>query len=309
MKPWIDPSGTGAGRTGAPAGFSFVELLVASAILGITIIVAVVAFSTLTTSPGRGIGEVDVQLPAAVMMSHYGISNPVVAVPHAPAYGELLRAEAMRDLLHNDLGHAVAVYCLARSNTTSFRPGAIALGTGFDPRRVVRPAEFRALLGGGGSGFTDYTGPATGLPNTSLFIFEATNTPATGRIRAIYEMDVTEAINPPGLYASVRRYTGSALTAFYHVFYVSTNTNNFANNFMPPAVFFDRQITTNGTTADRFRRAQNMPFYFLWWPDPATERFRETNTLMPDPGQPRRDYHQMADRTSFFFVIPAFPPL
>lgn len=290
-------------------GFSFVELLVAAAILALTITVAAIAFSAITTSNGRGVGEIDVQLPAGTTLNFYGLTNSVVAVPLAPALGEVLRSEAMRDLLHEDLGRAVATYCLARTNITTFRPGTITVGPAFDGKSVVTPGQFRASLGAAGNQFVDYQGAASNAPSTSLFILQATTNAAVANVRAVYEMDVVPAVEPVGQYVSVRRYAAGALSAFYHAFYEGTN----ANNFLPPVVFFDRSIvaSTGNQAIDRFHQAREMPFYFVWWPDPATTRFWETNAAMPAPAtnQPRAGYSQMADRTSYFFVIPAFPAL
>jgi len=97
------------------------------------------------------------------------------------------------------------------------------------------------------------------------------------------------------------------LTDYYHVFYPGQ-----ANNFSPLAVFFSKaSLGSSGTPAiDRYRQAADRPFYFVWWPDPARKNLASgyapeslTNT------NPRWDYSGMAGATSFFFVIPAFPPL
>ena len=292
-------------RVSSEQAFSFVELLVASAIVAITVTVAVIAFGAIHTGGNRGGTSLDVSLPAGVLANFYGLGGTEVNVSSAPDFGEIARAEGMRDTLHEDLKRAVAVFCLARSGRSTVRPETINLATNFSPQATVRPSDFRALLGAGAVTFTDYQGAATNLANTSLFILQASTNSAVANVRAIYEMDMVSATDPAGIYASVRRYEGSRLTSFYHVFYEGTN----ANSFVPPVVFFDRSIlaATGNPTVDSLRQAANMPFYFCWWPDPATARFWELQT--PATNSPRNIYTQMAGRTSFFFVIPAFPAL
>lgn len=298
-------------RAPAPrnAGFSFVELLMASAIFAITITVAVIAYSTIASGGRRTSGSVAVTLPSGYAVNFYGITNSVVSVSQTPAYGELSRAEGMRNLLENDLARSVAVFCLARNPISTVRPSSIALGVGFDPKTNASPAGFRTLLGSGASTFTDYAGAATTLTNTSLFLLGPSANAANANVIAVYESDFVRTTSPPGTYATVRRYQGATLTYYYHVFFVGTNTHN----FFPPVAYFDRtNAPATGTNAiDRNRQAATMPFYFLWWPDPSVPRLSETNVSMPASAtnQPRAGYSQMADRTSFFYVIPAYPSL
>jgi prepilin-type N-terminal cleavage/methylation domain-containing protein len=290
-------------------GFTFVEMLVAVAIFAITITTGVIAYQSISSQAEWTGGSIDVTLPSGVSANFYGLTNNIVAVNMAPSMGEVLRAESMRELLYEDLSSSIAAFCLARNGINDFRPSTIAVGAGFDPRTNITPAQFRALLGAGGDAFTDYNGAATNLTNTTLFVLEATTNAATTRVRAIYEADFNRAVSPQGIYASVRRYVQGTLTTYYHVFYSGTNTHN----FLPPVAYFDRSIRpTTGTNAiDRYLQAANMPFYFLWWPDPSNRRFYQTISTnnMPTGLEPRAGYWQMADRSSYFFVIPALPAL
>ncbi len=290
-------------------GFTFVEMLVAVAIFAITITAGVIAYQSISSQAEWTGGAIDVTLPSGVSSSFYGLTNNVIAVNMAPNLGEVLRAESMRELLYEDLNSSIAAFCLARNGISTFRPSTITVGVGFDPRTNASPAGFRSLLGANGDDFTDYNGAATNLTNTTLFILEATTNAATTRVRAIYEADFSRAVSPAGTYASVRRYVQGTLTTFYHVFYPGTNTHN----FLPPVVYFDRSIRpTSGTNAvDRYLQAANMPFYYLWWPDPSSRRFWQTISTNGTPTglQPRAGYWNMADRSSYFFVIPALPAL
>ena len=105
----------------------------------------------------------------------------------------------------------------------------------------------------------------------------------------------------------MRRYEGTTLTDYYHVFYAGDT-----NVFRPLAVFFDRAaLATGSASADTYRHAANRPFYFLWWPDPtvATLADRMPFESFASLYEPRVAYYQMSGKTSFFFVVPAFPAL
>ncbi|MEX1117580.1 MAG: prepilin-type N-terminal cleavage/methylation domain-containing protein, partial [Terrimicrobiaceae bacterium] len=186
-------------------GFTFVEILVAVAIFAITITVGVIAYQSISSQAEWTGGAIDVTLPAGVNANYYGLTNNIISVNQSPSLGEVFRAESMRELLYEDLNASIAAFCLARNGLNTARPSTINVGVGFDPRTNMTPAAFRALLGANGDDFTDYTGAATNLTNTSLFILEATTNAATTRIRAIYEADFTPAVTPAGTYASVRR--------------------------------------------------------------------------------------------------------
>jgi hypothetical protein len=61
-------------------------------------------------------------------------------------------------------------------------------------------------------------------------------------------------------------------------------------------------------TIERFKRAAERPFYFIWWPDPAARHLGPVaNTFASS--DPRQAYNQMAGRTSFMFTTPMFPAL
>jgi hypothetical protein len=86
------------------------------------------------------------------------------------------------------------------------------------------------------------------------------------------------------------------------------------NNFSPLAVFFEKSsLGASGTNAvDRYRQAEERPFYFVWWPDPS--RANLASDYQPPEAQtndasPRFNTSGMAGATSLFFVLPAFPPL
>ena len=59
---------------------------------------------------------------------------------------------------------------------------------------------------------------------------------------------------------------------------------------------------------DPFAVAVNQPFTFVWWPDPLLSSLGGS-AVPPLSNNARANYSNMAGRTSFFFVLPAFPSL
>jgi hypothetical protein len=114
----------------------------------------------------------------------------------------------------------------------------------------------------------------------------------------------------------VRRYVNGALTAYYDCIFRLSGDGT--DSWSPPVVSFERQVrkalTEGATTTDRFKVAEEKPFYFVFWPDPAADSLRlpAGNTLgSVNPTfattDPRKAYNHMAGRTSFMFVVPLFP--
>jgi len=304
---------------------TFVEILVAGAIAALTLTVAIMVYATLLNSPARSPGaETLSSLSSAMMTDFYDTTNTTLSVPVAPNYGAAAAAQALHSQLETDIASATAIYSLARNGRSTVRPTEIAGLSDEVARSVITPEDFRqhledsSLSGVSGAAgiFTSYSGAASGLTNTSLFVLGPSTNSSAAAVNAVYEMDFVEVSDPPGIYASVRRYPSAQGTTgydFYHVFY-RNDPGRFGlgdtNNFQPPTVFFGRQITTNGVaTDDRFRVAENRPFYYLWWPDPAAPRLYSTRAFTGGTNSARSTYSDMAGRTSLFFVIPAFPAL
>ncbi len=291
-------------------GFTFVEIIIAVAIGATVITTAVLAYQAITTTGTRWGVSGDVQLPAGAIANLYGLSGNYVSSAFAPNFSMAAQAESMRERLHDDISSASAVFCLGRNGRSTVRPSTLAIGTGVDARLLTTPAIFQSYLASvdasSASVFTSYQG-ASASTNASLFILKASDDTAAIDVSAIYEVDMIASTNPVGTYASVRRYEGAVCTDFYHIFYQGET-----NTFQPLMVYFERDATglTGDVAIDRYKQAANRPFYFMWWPDPAAPRL----TGLPlaeslTTSQPRAGYINMADRTSFFFVLPAFPPL
>lgn len=278
---------------------------------------AVLGFQAVSASNGRVTRHGDVTIPASAAAS-LGLSTNVVQVWTAPSYGRILAAEGLREKFLADVQRSVAVYCLPRTGQSTVRPSAIALTgtyspTTYDLRRVDTAEAFRLLLANAGLGagvfstnpYTDTTtGGAARNQNLSIFVIY----PGGGsslRVGAVYEIDFVRATSPAGTYASVRRYGENAEdTDLYDVFYADMDSaggtiTNTSTNFCV-AASFERVGRTENTTIAANRIATSQPFYFVWWPDPSTEQL------------PTNSGHYtavMGGQTSFFMVVPMFPPL
>jgi len=289
------------------AAFTFVELVVAMCIGAAVIMVAVLTYGTIARNgPSRRQSNVTVTNAVAL----YGATNNLIAVSEAPSFAAAAMAESMRERLLNDISSASAVCCLPRNkpNPSGLRVTNLALPTNFDVQGMVTPDNFRTnLIEPLQNAYVSYTGATTNA-NLSIYILGYSGNATNVIVKAIYETDLVNLTsNPTGVYASVRRYVGPVMTDYYHVFYPDQ-----ANDFSPLAVFFDQaSLGSSGTAAiDRYRQAAGRPFYFVWWPDPARKNL--ASRYAPESvtnSNPPFVYSGMAGATSFFFVIPAFPPL
>lgn len=290
------------------AGFTFVELLVAICIGAAVITVAVLAYGTISRN-GHPQRQTNIRLSVTNAINFYNSSNTLIAVSEAPSFSSAAMAESMRERLVRDISTASAVCCLARNNPNipGLRPTNIALPTNFDVRGMVTPDNFRTnLIDKTQEVYVSYNG-ATTSTNLSIYILGSSGDSTNVLVKAIYETDLVTVSTPPGVYASVRRYSGTIMTDYYHVFYPDQT-----NSFSPLAVFFEKSsLGISGTNSvDRYRKADDRPFYLVWWPDPARKNL--ASAYAPESltnASPRFIYSGMAGATSFFFVIPAFPPL
>ena len=297
------------------SGFTYVEIVVAMVIGAAVIMVAVMSYGAISRNgPSRRQSNVTLT-NASSLYNMTNTSATLIAVSEAPSFAAAAMAESMRERLLNDISSASAVCCLGRNkqNPSGLRTNSLALPTNFDVRGMVTPENFRTnLVEPLQNAYVAYTGATTNSTNLSIYILGYSGNTNNVIVKAIYETDMVSLTNnPPGVYASVRRWSGTnmVVTDYYHVFYPGQT-----NNFSPLAVFFDQSTNYLGSsgnaTTDRYRQAAGRPFYFVWWPDPARKSLassylRETLTTT----NPRYGYTNMPGATSFFFVIPAFPPL
>ncbi len=275
------------------------------------------------------------------------IDTPVAPCPSTGGTIDLLdptktaatTAEDMRERFLADTQTATAVFCLARTDINTYRPDSIPYIPDVDPF-PDNSDKFRLLLMRKGvvastlysasqRPFLDTT--IAPIQNSSIFVLGYSGSFSTLKVTAIYDIDIVKVSGPDGFYASVKRFgptstVGTTLTAYYHVFYPGFNGTGLDGNpktwpvttdkFAPLWVSFERlgradASPPESTTIERFKKARERPFYFIWWPDPSAKDFGlhgASNTSYP-PTDPRNGYNHMAGRTSFMFCVPVFPSL
>lgn len=296
----------------ANSGLTFVELLVTLVVGAGLIAAAVIGFGTVAGAPTRG-GRVDVSINPAAHNALYGVETDFITIGQNPNYFQASQARRMKDRLMSDVAAGAAVFVLGRNQLGGARPASISVPSAYDFREVTTPGAFRDFLvqdtPAWGTIYAEgQAGPLTTV-NASIFVVRGldniTDSANTLHMVAIYEVDFLTTISPAGTYASVRRYGTDAEvpTDYYHVFYPGdANTDN---PFRPLGVFFER--ASPQLPADLFRVAPNAAFSFVWWPDPLVSHLSGRPVLTGTAGTPRAQYANMAQRTSLFFVLPAFP--
>lgn len=318
-------------------GFTSVELLLVLSLSAVILGGAVVSYGTLVRSQPSVSSMVAVPLGATRSQNFYGTTSSTVDVGMAPQYGSLSLAEELREQFLTDTLSATAVYCLPRDGINTWRPSVIA----YDPTKddeLDTPQKFRAHIIARASVpaslYRDYRNPlndGTLVPqNASIFILGYSKYAGYLKVTSIYDIDVirfTGATEPNGFHASVKRYTDATTSLTpstlsymggYDVFFPpsvpnATNSSQWSTDgFAPLFVTIERAsrlaLRETPATIDRFKRAYERPFYFIWWPDPAARHLGPVaNTLSST--DPRQAYNHMAGRSAFMFTVPMFPAL
>lgn len=308
-------------------GFTSAELLLVLAMGAVIIGAVVVSFGTLVRNQPRVSATVEADLGSARLSAYYGLSATKKAVTTAPNYGMAAEAEKLRELFHNDIISATAIYCLARDTQNTFHPTSIAYDPAtdaiLDTSRKFRE-HIQAKAGVPSSAFKDYRNYSEGSPNASIFVLGYSKMVSQLTVSAIYDIDVVKVSNPNGIYASVKRFTNTSAPQYYDVFYPPSDSRTWTvysnqgdsrnwtmDSFMPLFVTFERSALTalaEGTSIDRFKKAAERPFHFIWWPDPAARDLVNQPNSFPTT-DPRKAYNHQGGRTAFMFVVPMFPAL
>lgn len=320
-----------------PGGFTSVELLLVLALSAMILGGAVVTYGTIVRSQPSVSSIVSVPLGSQAMLNFYGSAGSSVNTAMAPQYGALSLAEELREQFLTDTISATAVFCLPRDGVNTYKPSMIV----YDPTQDTEldtPQKFRSHLIARASVsstlYRDYRNPLndnTSVPqNASIFVLGYSKYPGYLKVTALYDIDLIKfslSSQPMGIYASVKRYSDSgaatidstlSYTGGYDVFYppsvpnATSSSQWISDGFAPLFVTFERAerlaLRETPATIDRFKRAYERPFYFIWWPDPAARHLGPVaNTYASS--DPRQAYNHMAGRTSFMFTVPMFPAL
>lgn len=313
------------------------ELLLVLALSAIVIGGAVVSYGSIVRSQPTISSFVTVPLGTQRIQNFYGLSKDTIESAMAPQYGSLSMAEELREQFNTDVICATAVFCLPRDGVNTWRPSVIP----YDPvlhDELDTPQKFRTHIilnaGVADTVYRDYRNPlndSTPVPqNATIFLLGYSKYAGYLKVNAIYDIDVirfTGTNEPNGFHASVKRYADSAAATSasalvyaggYDVFYPPsvpnpTRATDWATDgFTPLFITFERatrlSIRETPSTIDRFKRAAERPFYFIWWPDPAARHLGPVpNTLSST--DPRQAYNHMGGRTGFMFTVPMFPAL
>ncbi len=314
-------------KTRFNAGFTAAEMLLASALAAVVAGAAALTAYAISAAPRQYAQVVAVTLPNGAIANFYpgqtGTSIGTVVMPNFDAIG---RAEALRERFNTDIAQSVAIYCLARNagNYNTIRPGSIAsppAGTVLDTADSFR-SYLGTLYSSASTTFVSFRNYPSSAPCFSIFMLGYSNNWSAMPLVALYDFDIVTAKDPNnslttlGNYVCLRRYVNGALTAYYDgIFPISGDGTD---SWFPPIVSFERQnrkaVVEGATSIDRFKIAEEKPFYLVFWPDPARDSLRlpatnTTSNLNPSygTGDPRKAYNHMAGRTSFMFTVPMFP--
>ncbi len=302
-----------------PAGFTLTEILVAVSIATLVFSAASLMFQAIGANSKRLSTIVEFPIGTVAADNFYGLAASEISVYSAPNYGRSAFAEEMRELFWDDVGAATAVHCLARNALNTVRPATIPFPASPNAVRLDTPESFRqhfvSEFPAAASIFAAYRNvPAT--TNGSIFVLGPSASETDIDVISVYEMDFLTSGSPAGTYASVRRYVDGALTNYYDAFYPQGS----GTLFRPLFIAFERRTRlafseVPGTHADpddwpdRFKVARERPFYFMWWPDPATPFLESDTVWVGSDTDPRSEYAHMGGRTSFMFTVPMFPAL
>jgi prepilin-type N-terminal cleavage/methylation domain-containing protein len=323
-------------RIAVQCGFTAIEMLVVLSLAAVVLGGVVVAFGTIV----RGVASmVAVPLGSTRLTNFYGSADTKPEnTPTAPHYGMVALAEELREQFNTDVTSATAVFCLPRTGINTYRPNAIS----YDPAvhgELDTPQKFRAHLKAIGVSplpYLDYRNPqntaaTSPAENATIFILGYSKTVNQMKVLALYDIDVirfTGLTESQGFHASVKRYSddtrGStyplAFSGGYAVFYPPSipepdpkKPSAWASDgFTPLFITFERSTRlawAEGVPIDRFKKAAERSFYFVWWPDPGARHLGPISNASIDVSDMRQAYNHMGGRTSFMFTVPMFPAL
>lgn len=303
-------------RSRTPRGFSLVEVMVASAISASVLTAAALVFNAIGQNQRRlsTFGSIEIGSPAA--SNYYSLTGLTVDSYDAPSYGRAATADLLRERFWEDMSYASAVYCMARSGLNTVRP--VYIPGPDDGRTLDSPEAFRlhlaSVISQSSSVYQSWRGSSS-YDNGSIYVLQPSGFSSFLAVRAIYDIDVQTTTNPAGTYVSVKRYSWNVLTDYYDIFFPD-GTNGVP--FKPLFVFHERRARLEVSEGgyDAYKTAADMPFYNIWWPDPAapslaSQGVLSTSTYAPSipwgASNPLPDYAALAGRTSYFFTVPIFP--
>jgi hypothetical protein len=223
--------------------------------------------------------------------------------------------DAFRSRFLDDVKSSSAVYCFGRNQKNPFRLKSLVLSGDVEGTSLDSPTSFLNHLSTIYIGIENLFSAERGVcsaPNATIFMVSPSDNADYLTIRAIYEFDAVTTTSPSGVYVSVRRHYGTALTDYYDVFYEGIGRSDlgpfFASFEKSSLNAINEPAPSGGQDPDIFKKAKNLPFYFVWFPDPSKGAPDADATHALGTGDPRYHYEHMASVTSFMHVVPMFPP-
>lgn len=296
------------------SGWTFVEMLVAVTLSTVCLGAGALALQSIVTSSRRATSLIEIDIGSTNNQNFYGSSGSIVGAYIAPNYGKLAYAQMVRDTLQEDALKSTAIFCLPRSLPNTIRPEALPAPSGRP--KLDSPDSFRKFLIDFDSTAATVYGtasfrnvPPADKPNTTIFLLGSSADAGEIQVNAIYEIDFVTPSNHAGTYASVRKYVGDTLTAYYDIFYKPGN----GDSFYPQFVAFEqisRRAANESNDLKRFQIAPRGPFYLLWLPDPSINPYLKPKVTVTDAtSSPRYTYAKMSGKTAFSVVLPQSPTL
>lgn len=331
--------------------FTLVELLVTIVLCASFFTTAAIVHQSVTENRVRSQAFERIALPTSVFTSipsgaepgdllsnfyNLDVDPPELTVHTAPSYGsQAPTANTMRERFWEDVERSAGVFPLARNTLNTVRPTSIPLPTEHNGQTVQTVDNFSLLLNAAYPAAFEIYLPARNYSNAtsaSVYVLQPSSTENSIDVRSIWEIDLLNAwpvgvdssVEPKvySTFASVRRYVGTTRTDYFHVYYpgdsstINGGLRGLPNTaFGPLFVIFERKAGLNivEPDADKFKKASEHPFFFMWWPDPAlpfkainidSTTYNISTAAATDP---RIAYFNMGIRTSYFFVVPMFP--
>lgn len=327
-----------------PRGFTLPELIVAGAMSAAFFTAAAMSYQAITYNRKHYQSLVTVTLdPAGDLSGAMGNFYPNLAgettinVFAAPSYGRAGAAQNVYDRFWEDMEKASAIFSLSRNGQlNTIRPESLTFPAGTTAAEidsnsafllsVLVPAYPGSNPGSANAIYTDYRNVApvpTGADpihaGGTIYVLQPDDVVDQLGVRSIYELDLLKTTSPAGVYASVRRYVTLAgdtqLSDYYDVFYSEAKVNDFG----PLFVAFEKSSrlaypeTTEdayGVPIDNYKVAPRVPFFLMWWPDPAFMLGKDGADLdgVTIPAEDvRTAYYTMGAKSGLMGVVPFFP--
>jgi len=301
--------------------FSLTEVMIASSIAACLITgVALIMSSIGSNLQNQKSNSIKVNIGHKLAKAYYNINSESVNSYNAPNYGRAASADRLKSKFNDDISDSSAVFCLGRDEVNTIRPVYIPLDNDIDARMLDSPEAFRKHLASvmtqSQSVFKSWRGVSQ-FKNGSIFILSNSGFDGFIAVRAVYDIDFHRTTSPEGTYASVKRYSWNQLTDYYDIFYPAVILEK---SFSSIFSFYEKRTRRilEEQEFEKFKMAREMPFYFIWWPDPTFKfgngsllAYSHLSEISSEDSNNNHElsYGKLAYRSNYFFTVPLSPSL